>query len=75
MVKTLSLGVHHITMLLRFGRAHGSYLPTPSYRAPSAAKGQGAAGPVRRRRKTETLDEIYCITRPGVGTVELAFKS
>jgi hypothetical protein len=31
---------------------------TPSHRA-YAAKEKGAAGPVRRRRKTGTLDEIY----------------
>ncbi len=37
--------------------------PTPSHRAASAAKGKGSAGPVRRRRKTGTLDVIPIMGR------------
>ncbi len=38
-----------------------SLLPTPSHRAASAAKGQGSAGPVRRRRENGTLYEIFIL--------------
>ena len=44
-----------ITKLLRCRACLGVFLPTPSHRAASAAKGKGSAGPVRRRRKTGTL--------------------
>jgi len=48
-------------MLLCFGRAQGSLLPTPSHRAASAAQGQGSAGPIRRRRKNVTLYETFLL--------------
>ncbi len=38
-------------------------LPTPSHRAASAAKEKGSVGPVRRRRKTGTLDVIPIMGR------------
>ena len=43
---------HEVSINRMFMR---SFLPTPSHRAASAAKGLGSAGPVRRRRKTGTL--------------------
>ena len=51
-------------------------MPTPSHRAASAAKGKGSAGPVRRRRKTGTLGEIFCLDRPirGREWKEIALK-
>ena len=48
-----------------------SFLPTPSHRAASAAKGKGSAGPVRRRRKTGTL---YVI-RGNLQFVEVVMKN
>ena len=46
-------------MLLRCRACPWGFLPTPSHRAASAAKGKGSAVPVRRRRKTVTLAEMF----------------
>lgn len=47
---------------------------TPPYRATNAAKGKGSAGPVRQRRKTETLHDIGCKSRVIRGAISIVSR-